>query len=254
MADIEIEFAPPLARIRLNRPERRNAVNKAMWLRLVGVAAEIEARPDVRAVLVEGAGGNFCAGADIFEFDEVFAAPGAAKDYLGAIEKGLTALTLLDRPTIALLEGNSIGGGLAIGMCCDLRFCADDAHLAVPPAKLGLLYGPVETRRLVELIGLSRAKDLLFSGRRVEASEALAIGLVDRRLAPATLRVEAESYANDLARLSQTSIRDAKKMAAAVVRGGDDEYLRARIEEAVAGPDFKEGRTAFTEKRRPRFA
>lgn len=254
MADIEIEFAPPLARIRLNRPERRNAMNKAMWLRLVDVAAEIEARADVRVVLVEGAGGNFCAGADIFEFDEMFTTPGAAKDYLGAIEKGLSALTSLDRPTMALLEGNSIGGGLAIGMGCDLRFCADDVHLAVPPAKLGLLYGPVETRRLVELIGLSRAKDLLFSGRRIDASEALAIGLIDRRIAPASLRAEAESYANELATLSQTSIRGAKKMAAAIVRGGDDDFLRARIEEAVAGPDFKEGRTAFTEKRRPKFA
>src|SRR6202034_3530028 len=105
----------------------------------------------------------------------------AAREYLGAIEVGLEALIALDRPTIAALEGSSIGGGLALALCCDLRFCAENAHLGIPPAKLGLLYGPVETRRLVELVGPSRAKDLLFSCRRGETAEALAIGLIDRR-------------------------------------------------------------------------
>ena len=253
MAEIELAFDAPLARIKLNRPERRNAMSRAMWLGLADAASEIYTRNDVKIVLVEGVGGNFCSGADISEFDSVFADADSARDYLAAIEKGLTALARLDRPTIALFEGASIGGGLAVGLSCDLRFAAEYAHIAVPPAKLGLLYGPLETRRLVELVGPSRAKDLLFSGRRVETAEALAIGLIDRRVPAATLRAEAEAYAHALAKLSQTSIRGAKAMVSAISGGEASEFLRTRVEQAAMGADFREGRTAFAEKRRPRF-
>ena len=253
MADIEIEFAPPLARIKLNRPERRNAMTAGMWLRLADAAAQIEARADALVVIVEGAGGNFCAGADIFEFDEVFADVESTRAFLGAIETGLAALERMDRPTIALLEGSSIGGGLAIGLCCDVRFCAEDAHLSVPPARLGLLYGPVETRKLTAVVGPARAKDMLFSARRVETVEALAIGLIDRRIPGAKLRGEAERYALSLAELSQVSIRGAKAMVAALEAGLGEGALRARVERAALGEDFREGRTAFKEKRPPNF-
>ena len=94
----------------------------------------------------------------------------------------------LDRPTIAVMRGIAVGGGLGLALACDLRFCADDAHLAITPAKLGLIYGHAETRRLVELVGPSRAKDLLFTGRRIETEEALAIGLIDRRVETALRR------------------------------------------------------------------
>lgn len=253
MADIEIEFAPPLARIKLNRPDRRNAMTAGMWLRLAEAAAQIEARADALVVIVEGAGGNFSAGADIFEFETVFADVESTKEFLSAIETGLMALEQLDRPTIALMEGSSIGGGLAIGLCCDVRFCAEDAHLAVPPAKLGLLYGPVETRKLVAAVGPARAKDLLFSGRRIDTVEALAFGLIDRRIPGAKLRIEAERYAKSLTELSQKSIRGAKKMVAALAAGLNQDTLRGRVEAAALGEDFREGRRAFAEKRPPKF-
>lgn len=253
MADIELAFEPPLARVRLNRPERRNAMNGAMWRALAEIAAEIEARSDIKVVLVEGAGGHFCAGADISEFDVAFGAIEPARAYLDGIELGLSAWTRLDRPTIAVLEGSAIGGGLAVALCCDLRFCAEDAHLAVPPAKLGLLYGPVETRRLAAVIGVARAKDLLFSARRVPTDEALAIGLIDRRLPAADLRAAAEAYARELAGLSQTSIRGAKRMVEASL-AGDSVVLRAEVEVAAIGADFREGRTAYVLKRKPNFA
>ena len=166
---------------------------------------------------------------------------------------GLTALARLDRPIIAVLEGSAIGGGLAVALCCDLRFSAEDAHLAIPPAKLGLLYGPVETRALVDLVGPSRAKDLLFSGRRIETSEALAIGLIDRRCARVELREKAEAYAREIAGLSQTSIRGAKRAVAAIQNGEDERSLRALVEAAAIGEDLREGRAAFAEKRKPNF-
>jgi enoyl-CoA hydratase/carnithine racemase len=252
MRKLSLSFEPPLARLRLARPERRNAMSLAMWRDLPELCAGIERREDVRVVVVEGVGGHFCAGADISEFDAVFRDAGAAREYLGAIEDGLEALIALDRPTIAALEGSAIGGGLALALCCDLRFSAETAHLAIPPAKLGLLYGPVETRRLVELVGPSRAKDLLFSGRRVETAEALAIGLIDRQMPAWELAATVEGYAKEIAGLSQTSIRGAKRAIEAVARG-DEAELRGLVEAAALGEDFREGRAAFAGKRKPSF-
>ena len=180
MSDIDLVFAAPLARIRLNAPARRNAISRAMWRRLPEICAAIEAEKDALVVVVEGEGGHFSAGADISEFAEVYRDAASTHEYVEAIQRGLAALAALDRPTIAALSGVAIGGGLGLALCCDLRFCSDDAVLAITPAKLGLLYGFVETRRLVELVGPSRAKDLLFSGRRITPAEALASGLVDQ--------------------------------------------------------------------------
>jgi enoyl-CoA hydratase/carnithine racemase len=252
MSDLRLLLEPPLARIVLDRPERRNAMSEAMWRDLARLSAEIEARAEIKAVIVEGAGGHFCSGADIAEFDEVFAAANSARAYLGAIEHALEALNQLDRPTLARIEGSAVGGGLAIALACDLRFAAEDAHLAVPPAKLGLLYGPVETRLLVETIGPAAAKDLLFSARAVEPQEALRLGLINRSLPAAALAEAAETQARTWSRLSQTSIRGAKKAVRAALAANFDE-LRALVEGAALGKDFREGRAAFKAKRPANF-
>ena len=135
--------------------------------KLPEICAAIEAERDALVVIVEGEGGHFCAGADISEFVEVYRDAATTHEYVEAIQRGLAALAALDRPTIAAISASRSAAASALALCCDLRFCADDAFLAITPAKLGLLYGHVETRRLVELVGPSRAKDLLFSGRRV---------------------------------------------------------------------------------------
>ena len=248
MPDLALSFQAPLARLTLNRPDRRNAMNAAMWRGLVDICAEVEARADIAAVIVCGAGGHFCSGADISEFDAAFADLPAAREYLGGIEAGLEALAALDRPTLAYLEGSAVGGGLAVALACDLRFAAPDAHLAIPPAKLGLLYGPAETRLLVGAVGAANARDLLFSARRVPTEEALRLGLVNRIASAA----EAEVYAQGLASLSGASIRGAKKAVRAVLRD-DMTGLRALVEQAALSDDFREGRRAFKEKRAPKF-
>ena len=153
-----------------------------MWRALPAICASIEAREDILVGLIEGTGGHFSAGADISEFAEVYRDAAATRDYSDAIQDGLQAVIALDRPTIAMLRGATVGGGLGLAVACDLRFCAADAYLAATSAKLGLIYGHAETRRLVELVGPSRAKDILFSARRVETEDALAIGLIDRRI------------------------------------------------------------------------
>ena len=255
MTDISLQFEPPFARVVLNRPGRRNAITRAMWRALPAIRSAIEARADVLVALVEGAGGHFSAGADIAEFDDVYRDAAATRDYTNAVQDGLTALIDLDRPTIAVIEGNAVGGGLGVALACDLRFCAADAYLAATPAKLGLIYGFVETRRLVELIGPSRAKDLLFTGRRIETDEALAIGLIDRRIETAIMDT-ALGYARGLAELSQLSIRGGKRAIDCIAAGVAVETpaFRALAESTALGPDFEEGRAAFTEKRSPKFS
>lgn len=255
MTDISLIFEPPIARIRLHRPDRRNAMSRAMWRALPDLCARIAAESEALVVIVEGSSGHFCAGADIGEFETVYRDREATRDYSDTIQDGLKALVALDRPTIAALRGNAIGGGLALALCCDLRFCADDAFLAITPARLGILYGFVETQRLVQTIGPARAKDMLFSGRRVACVEALTIGLIDRLVEPQKLETTVLAYANELARLSQYSIRGAKMAIVAIAGGLGEESpaFRALIEQAAAGEDFVEGRSAFLAKRAPQF-
>ena len=255
MSEISLIFEAPIARIRLNRSERRNAMSRTMWRALPQLCADIAAAEEALVVIVEGAGGHFCAGADIGEFEIVYRDAEATRDYTDAIQDGLKALAALDRPTIAALRGNAIGGGLALALCCDLRFCADDAFLAITPAKLGILYGFTETRRLVQTIGPARAKDLLFSGRRVACAEALAIGLIDRLVEAARLDTAVSDYAAELAALSQYSIRGGKAAVEAIVGALDMESpaFRELIIGAATGEDFAEGRAAFLSKRTPKF-
>ncbi|HEX9170527.1 MAG TPA: enoyl-CoA hydratase-related protein [Roseiarcus sp.] len=255
MSDISLRFEPPFARIVLNRPERRNAITRAMWRALPAIRAEIEAREDLLLALLEGEGAHFSAGADISEFDEVYRDAASTRDYGDAVQDGLRALMDLDRPTIAVIRGVAVGGGLGLALACDLRFCAADAHLAITPARLGLLYGHAETRRLVEFVGPSRAKDLLFTGRRIETDEALAIGLIDWRIETA-LEETVLGYARGLVELSQASIRGAKRAVDAIAAGISQETpaFRALTETAALGPDFAEGRAAFKAKRAAKFA
>ncbi len=254
MTEISLRFEPPFARIILNRPERRNAITRAMWRSLPAIRAAIEAREDLLVALVEGEGAHFSAGADIAELGELYRDPAKTRDYGDALQDGLKALMGLDRPTIAVIRGVAIGAGLGLALACDLRFCAADAHLAITPAKVGLVYGHAETRRLIELVGPSRAKDLLFTARRIETDEALAIGLIDRRIETA-LQETVLGYARGLAELSQASVRGSKRAVDAIVGGMSQETpdYRALTEAAAFGPDFAEGRAAFAEKRTPKF-
>ncbi|HSV00527.1 MAG TPA: enoyl-CoA hydratase-related protein [Roseiarcus sp.] len=255
MTEISLRFEPPLARIVLSRPERRNAITRAMWRALPAIRAAVEAREDLLVALVEGEGADFSAGADIVELGEIHRDATATREFGDAMQDGLKALMNLDRPTIAVIQGVAIGGGLGLALACDLRFCAADAHLAITPARLGLIYGHAETRRLVELVGPSRAKDLLFTARRIETDEALAIGLIDRRIETA-LQETVLGYACGLAGMSQMSIRGAKRTVDAIAAGMSEESpaYRALTEAAALGPDFAEGRDAFAEKRAAKFA
>lgn len=253
---LRLERDGAIAEIVLDLPERQNAIGAAMWQALAGHCDELERDPSVRVVLVRGEGSAFSAGADIGEFAQVFADRSTALAYNELVQGALGRLERLPTPTIAQIGGNCIGGGCALAMACDLRFAAEDARLGITPARLGLAYALGDVRRLIALVGPSRAKDLLFSARLIRAEEAMRLGLVDRVLATPECRVAVLSYARSLCALSGSSQRRLKSIARLVGQGqhAEDEISRALRDGAVEHADFAEGWTAFLAKRTPRFA
>jgi enoyl-CoA hydratase/carnithine racemase len=238
--------------ITLNRPGQRNAITRAMWL---GLPAVLAAVAGARVVVLRGAEKNFAAGADIDEFDIVYASRDAATDYAAAMAGAMDALLACGKPVIAAIEGFCIGGAVALALCCDLSFADETARFAITPARLGIAYSFADTRRLVARIGAAAAKDLLLSARRIDAAEALRMGLVDRVFAAGALDAEVAAYAETVAANSAASQRVAKDFVARAVVGqvAEDAHTRAAYLDILEGPDFAEGRAAFGEKRKPRF-
>lgn len=257
MADkpIELERDGAVAELVLNRPDKQNAISRAMWRSLAEHGAEIDADSSIRVVIVRGAPPAFSAGADIAEFAEVFADPTAAHDYNELIQGALARLEALTKPTLAQIGGSCIGGGCGLALACDLRFAAADARFGITPARLGLAYSLGDVKRLLDLVGPARAKDILFSGRVLDAEEALRIGLVDRVVPPEDLAATIRAYAQTLISASGNSQHLIKRITRLLLDGatGETEESRRLRDSAVAHADFQEGYRAFLEKRRPRF-
>jgi enoyl-CoA hydratase/carnithine racemase len=244
-----------VARLLLDQPARRNAMTRAMWQFLPGLVAEAAADPEVAVLRVEGAGAHFCGGADITEFAETYATAVTTAAANAAIAAAVEALAAFPKPSLAVIRGACVGGGVALALACDLRFAAEDARFAVTPAKLGLIYSQADTTRLLRAVGAARAKDLLFTGRLVGAEEALRIGLVEELRAPDALEDFVAAWLAPLLGGSRPALRAIKRMMGAVEGGAvpDRPDLRALFDEAFAGTDFAEGRRAFLEKRPPAF-
>jgi len=253
--DIHLTRHGAAAFLTLNRPTKRNALSLAMWDAIPGLLTEAAKSPGVRALVVRGEGGVFAAGADIAEFEAVYATPDAAMDNHRRMQAALAALESFPLPSIAMIEGACVGGGCGLALCCDLRFASASARFGITPAKLGLAYGIADTRRLVQAVGLSAAKDILFSGRLMDAAEAQRLQLVDRVFSEEALEGETSAYIDALARASSFSAK-ATKAVLARLQGGqseDDDWSRALFASAFSGADFKEGFEAFRQKRSPRF-
>lgn len=247
-----------IARIEINAPERRNAITRAMWMAMPEICQQISADTGIRAVLLAAspdAGGIFCAGADISEFDAVYGDIASTRSYNLAVRAAQQSLPDLPRPVIAVIGGACVGGGCGIALAADLRFASSQARFAITPARLGIAYSPEDTAQLIEKVGPARAKDILFSARMLSADEALAFGLVDRVIEPAELELAAIAYAEEVAGLSSESIRAAKTIINRLSAPDADTCrgLQAMFEASFSGPDFAEGRKAFREKRRPEF-
>jgi len=244
-----------VATLLLDRAERRNAMSRAMWAALPSLLAEAAGDDEVAVLVLAGAGGQFCAGADIAEFEDAYRDDSAIAATNALIRDGVEAFSAFPKPAIAAIRGACVGGGVALALACDIRFAAADARFAVTPARLGLIYSHGDTLRLVRAVGAARAKDMLLSARMVAAEEAERIGLVERVVAPEALDGAVAGYAACLAALSRPALRDIKRMVGAIAAGALEETpdLAALFADGFSGEDFREGYAAFLEKRPPRF-
>jgi enoyl-CoA hydratase len=253
--ELLVEREGPVLTLRINRPAKRNALN-ANVLRGLREACDAARRDaSLRVVIVTGGEQVFAAGADIGEFA---AAPGVANAYRSSEERARTwdALARLPQPTIAAVAGYALGGGCELAMACDLRLAADTAIFGQPEIKLGLIPGAGGTQRLPRLVGLARAKELVFFGEPIDAQEAYRIGLVNRVVPADRLLTEARAWAERLAALPPVALALAKR----AIDAGASAPLPAALDleqmafAALFGTaDEQEGVAAFLERRPPRF-
>ena len=235
----------PVAELILNHPQRRNALNLEMWAAIPALMAEAESS-DARALIIHGgAVGHFAAGADISEFPTKWGTHETA---------GIAAQKLAD--ATHAIERSCMGAGLSVATAADLRVIADGAKIGLPPAKLGASYPFEDLRRLVDLIGIAPTRDLILTARVIEADEANALGLASRRCGAGEALATAQALAADMAPLSQWSQQAAKTQLSAIGAGQRTETaeLRALQVEGFLNDDFKEGYSAFLEKRKPDFS
>lgn len=244
---LSLTATPPVAHLRIDRAEKRNAFTQAMWEALPGLVAQAEG---ARVLILESATpGIFCAGADISELLDKSSDPAWRAANQAAINRAQYELTRAPLPTIAFIDGDCVGGGCGLALACDLRVATPRARFGITPAKLGLVYPLHDTKLLVDLVGPSQAKRILFTGQLIGAEEALRIGLIDQ------IADSPDALVDAITAVSPHSTRETKAMIRRVLDGQaeDDAATSAVFAEAFTLPDFREGVRAFTEKRKPEF-
>ena len=252
---IDLKITAPIATISLNAPARHNAISEAMWAGLPELIAAVNNDETVRVVIFTGAGKAFAAGANISEFETAYATASSAADYARLIATAMSALATCPKPVLAKISGPCVGGGCALALCCDIRFADSSAKFAIPPARLGLAYTLEDTKRLVDAVGQSRAKDLTFTGRLIKAEEAKEINLVDFLYKEDQLDDAVSAYAKTLAGNSQTSLNTIKQTLHLIENGTtkDTPATRQSFAAAFDSDDFRIGYKAFLAKKPPKF-
>lgn len=241
----------------INNPEKRNAFSIEMSLIAADVVDAFAADPEVRVIVISGAGDkSFVSGGDISKFERARATPEQVAEYARKQAHFRNVLRGVGKPTIAKIRGYCLGGGLTIALNCDIRICAQDAQFGVPAARLGLGYGVDPITQLVRIVGPAVAKDIMFTGRRFNASDALRVGLVNQVVSGDELDAHVAKYAATLASNAPLSMLASKRIIDEAVKDADQRDT-ALCEQAVAdcfgSQDYVEGRRAFMEKRRPVF-
>lgn len=244
-----------VATVVLNRPERRNACDLAMWRRLGEVMSEINADPEVRCVVVRGAGGQaFCAGADISEFERERFSAEQARAYNAVMTPAVYALRDCPYPTIALIEGPCMGGGLEMALFCDFRIAGAGASFGIPINRIGHALPVPELKELIELVGRSAALELLLEGRIWDAARAEQRGLVTRVASDPEVEKEAYATAGRIARGAPLAAQVHKMLARRLSAPEPlSEEELDRPFQTCDTADYREGVRAFLAKEKPKF-
>lgn len=246
-----------IGHIVFNNPEKRNAVSLDMWKRIAELLEGYAADPAVRLVVLSGAGGKaFVSGADISKFESERASEEAVAEYARVTGETFTRLQEFPKPTIAKINGYCVGGGVALAVCCDIRICEEGSRFSVPAAKLGLGYQAKYVKRLSDLVGPSFTKEIFFTARLFDAGEARVMGLVNRVVPAADLDAYVADYAAQIAGNAPLTIAALKAAVGELGKDPDERDMarcNAMVEACFKSRDYAEGRTAFMEKRKPRF-
>ena len=254
---LRVEKKGAVGWIVFDQPAKRNALNDAMWRGIAPAMQKFDADPEVRCVAFRGAGSEaFSAGADISEFDKNRASQESVGQYDSLLDQVLHSIQDSRKPSLAMIYGYCLGGGLEIALACDLRYCGASAQFGIPAARLGLAYNVEGHKRLLETVGHARAREIMFLGRRYPAEEALAMGLVHRVLADESLESFVEEVLKTLSENAPLSVANSKTMIEEYVKSvgaPDHALMQATMERCARSEDYKEGRRAFMEKRKPRF-
>ncbi|UCF69775.1 MAG: enoyl-CoA hydratase/isomerase family protein [candidate division WOR-3 bacterium] len=249
-----VEKDGPIGLIKINRPDVYNAVNVEAIVELEQAMHGFESDEDIRVVIVIGEGKAFVSGSDISRLAEMDSM--AAREYSRIGHRVLSFIENMEKPVIAAVNGFALGSGCELAMACDLRIASEKAKFGQPEVKLGLIPGHAGTQRLARLVGVAKAKEMIFTGEMVDAAEALRIGLVNKVVAPETLMDEARNLAKKIIDVGPTAVKVAKTV---INRGIDANLTTANAIETEAfsilfsHEEAKEGMKAFLEKRKPNW-
>jgi enoyl-CoA hydratase len=240
-----------------NNPERHNAVSLEMWETVDRVLKDFEQDKGIGVVVLTGAGGKaFVSGADISKFEDERATLEAVARYNAAVENIYASVHAFPKPTIAMIRGYCIGGGLGLAISCDVRIAADHSRFSLPAAKLGLGYGFPGIKRFVDVVGPSFAKEIFFTARQFDVEEARAMQLVNRVLPDANIEGYVKEYAETIAANAPLTVNSVKFIVGEVLKDESERDLArcdALVKQCFASNDYAEGRKAFMEKRKPVF-
>lgn len=241
----------------INNAERHNAIGLEMWEAAAETVARMSEDSNVRAMVVTGAGGKaFASGADISKFETERSSKEAIAHYQQTSGHFYQSLENFPKPTLAVIRGYCIGGGLALAICCDLRLCTSASRFGVPAARLGLGYGYSGIKRLCQLVNISTAREIFFTARQFSADEAMQMGLVNRVLDDDELEDYASDYLRRITENAPLTIGSVKAITLAIEQEHherDHDRLDALVAACFNSEDYIEGRRAFMEKRKPVF-
>ena len=243
--------------ITFNNPEKHNAVSIEMWDALETMLDSFRSNDRVRVIVLNGAGGkSFVSGADISKFDKERSSKEAVLSYNKRTQKVYENLESFPKPTIAMINGYCIGGGLNLAVCCDIRICSEKSKFAMPAAKLSLGYPFSSIKRLFDVMGPGMAKHFMFTADKISATEALSCGLVQKLISENDIETFVKDYALTISKNAPLTIKAMKQIGVEILKNPDERDLLICEQLASAcfdSEDYKEGRKAFMEKRHANF-